>query len=543
MNRLLPILVIMPVYFAKATEDNSNDCVYSSPQQVVITSPKMGTFLSAETLGVEISATAREAESVQFLLDDEPLGEPDTTPPFSVSWDVASFSAGPHKLTAQAAGIHGTYESEPVLVAIELIAGVGTKLGQLNQKQEIDVILERMKQMHANFFRDGRAWDQIEKRYGEYNFNDTSVRNIKQLAQNAAQYGIHGMTSLDYGNELYPHVAEDAPEGREAYANFCKAFVREMTGKIRVFSVWNEFPGGLGVPDFNNDGASWDDATEERYFELLRTAYPKIKEGNPDAIVMGPVTVKALDRNVEYLKKLKALGAASYLDWLDMHAYPENDDTARPEDSARWLAEEIHPIFPDKPILISEYGYKSQGERTQMDKAEMVARTYMSFRIIPNLRGVIWYELRDSGTDPNEHKDMFGLCTKDDQMTPYPAFYTYQDVVPVFKTALFYGRGVINKNTWLLKFRDKDGDLFVAWREPDGDSTLNFSFTASMWGSLSARQVKTSSDEPKSKMYSFKTGTNTIRIPLSTWVQFIRVPKNVQLTPDETYGFENEPIR
>jgi hypothetical protein len=83
------------------------------PPIVTITSPqKKATLSGTATLTAGVSATAPSTvSSVQFLLDNEPLGNPITTAPYTYSWTIGSTPAGKHHISARvtdSAGIVGT---------------------------------------------------------------------------------------------------------------------------------------------------------------------------------------------------------------------------------------------------------------------------------------------------------------------------------------------------------------------------------------------------------------------------------------------------
>lgn len=85
-----------------------------------LSAPVPGAGLAAVvTLAADASDNVGVA-SVQFLLDGDPLGSPDTTSPYSYSWDTTSVTNGPHTLAAiatDAAGNSATSTAIGVTVA------------------------------------------------------------------------------------------------------------------------------------------------------------------------------------------------------------------------------------------------------------------------------------------------------------------------------------------------------------------------------------------------------------------------------------------
>jgi concanavalin A-like lectin/glucanase superfamily protein/PASTA domain-containing protein/Big-like domain-containing protein/purple acid phosphatase-like protein/lysyl oxidase len=91
----------------------------STPPAVSLTAPTAG---AVSGTAVPISANASHASgisSVQFLLDGNPLGPPDSAPPYTVLWNTTTVPDGSHDVSAQAltpSGFYGT--SIPVIVTV-----------------------------------------------------------------------------------------------------------------------------------------------------------------------------------------------------------------------------------------------------------------------------------------------------------------------------------------------------------------------------------------------------------------------------------------
>jgi hypothetical protein len=94
---------------------------------VTITAPAGGANVSG---AVTVSATASDdtgVASVQFLLDGAALGSPDTTAPYSISWDSTTAANGSHTLTARATDLAGNpATSPPVSVTVNNAAAPPT---------------------------------------------------------------------------------------------------------------------------------------------------------------------------------------------------------------------------------------------------------------------------------------------------------------------------------------------------------------------------------------------------------------------------------
>ncbi|HSI07994.1 MAG TPA: DNRLRE domain-containing protein [Rariglobus sp.] len=519
----------------------------TAPSGVAITAPAATPAASGYILPdamVTVTANATNATSVKLQLDgaDIPGVASDSTAPYSFTWDASLVPAGPHTLRVVATNAAGSMTAPAIPVLIELFAGVNTHVGQ---GQNATNLLNLAVESGANLVRDGVGWSIMETTQGTYNWTNSWGSNVESFITQANGSGIRGMWGLVGENQFYtsPWI-DNTTVGRVGYANFGKAVSQRFStnNNLRIIAIQNEPTGNYCGVDQDGDGSMYDDNTAARYYEIIKAAYPKIKEGNPQAIVTGPVTMLAKWFDLNFITALQQAGGATYIDWLDLHTYnpvAQNDPARRLESMTRWLKDSVQPLFPTKPILVSEYGYSSpDGDPvcTQLKKAEELARTYLSVRTVPNIRGLVWYQLND---DYNRH----GLCLKSTEgYARQEAFYTFQDIAPIFRRAAYYGRGTIATNVWLIKFKDTTGDLYAAWCEEDGAPNLAFSFTASAAGDLQVREVKTTPTAPANITYAFTTGGNTVNIPLTTRVKFIRVPAGVTLTPNTSYGFSATPI-
>jgi Concanavalin A-like lectin/glucanases superfamily/Bacterial Ig domain len=102
---------------ASSSEASAAATVDSTPPTVSITAPAAAATVSAT---IDVTAGASDnvgVASVQFRLDGAALGAPDTTAPYSVSWDTRTAANGPHTLTAVATDTTGL-ASAPASVSV-----------------------------------------------------------------------------------------------------------------------------------------------------------------------------------------------------------------------------------------------------------------------------------------------------------------------------------------------------------------------------------------------------------------------------------------
>lgn len=98
----------------------------STPPSVSLTGPAAESTVAGS---VSLSATAGGAApivSLQFLLDGQPIGPPQTSAPYTLNWSVGSTPAGKHFLSAQATDTRGFVGTAP-----DMPITVGTQVGRM----------------------------------------------------------------------------------------------------------------------------------------------------------------------------------------------------------------------------------------------------------------------------------------------------------------------------------------------------------------------------------------------------------------------------
>lgn len=108
----LPLAYYMAVLPARSSGD-------ATPPTVTVTAPAAGTNVSGTTTITADASDNVGVTSVAFAVDGTALGPPDTTVPYSVSWDTTTAAPGAHVLTAVARDeANNTMTSSPVKVTV-----------------------------------------------------------------------------------------------------------------------------------------------------------------------------------------------------------------------------------------------------------------------------------------------------------------------------------------------------------------------------------------------------------------------------------------
>jgi hypothetical protein len=92
----------------------------TTPPTVQLTNPAGGSTVSAVVTMAATVASSFSIASVTFLVDNVGVGSPVTSPPYLISWDTETSSAGQHTLTASAVDSTGNVgTSPPVMVTVD----------------------------------------------------------------------------------------------------------------------------------------------------------------------------------------------------------------------------------------------------------------------------------------------------------------------------------------------------------------------------------------------------------------------------------------
>ena len=188
---------------------------------------------------------------------------------------------------------------------------------------------------------------------------------------------------------------------------------------VSIFEIWNE----------SNLAGSWQPKPNpSAYTADLVAAYSAIKAVDPSAFVvsggLGPAATNGSNYSpIDFLKAMYADGAKGSFDALGFHAYsfPALPDTYEPWSGWSEMAQtnpSIRSVMAGagdggKPIWITEFGAPSGGPDGVGEAAQAVALQQAIDRAkVTNWIGALYlYTWQDSGTDPNNNEDWFGLLT------------------------------------------------------------------------------------------------------------------------------------
>jgi len=278
--------------------------------------------------------------------------------------------------------------------------GFGVNIHFTGEPKDLDIICDG----GFKFIRMDFSWSGIEREKGVYNFQSTGY---DALTEACIKRGISMLYILDYSNRLYEsEQSVRTPEGRLAFAAFAEAAAKRYAGKNILWEIWNE----PNIRQFWQPQPGVDD-----YCKLVEAASPKIKQGDPNALVVAPATSTI---PFDWLEGCFKKGLLNWIDALTVHPYrPQNPETVI-KDYAR-LRDPIARYAPQgkkNPIISGEWGYSNgnwdNSRLSELQQARYLARMFL-INLYQNVPVSIWYDWKNDGPDPNEREHNFGTMARD----------------------------------------------------------------------------------------------------------------------------------
>ena len=241
------------------------------------------------------------------------------------------------------------------------------------------------------------------------------------------------------------------PDDLDDYGNFVYAFVEHYKDRIDYIQIWNE-PNIF--PEWGNRAVD-----PEGYVELLRTAYMRAKEANPNIYVLNaPLAITLGQRHPEpdrwismsdlmYLERMYEAGAGEYFDIYSANAFGMDRPPEDPPDPEvlnfqrillqRRIMERYND--KDKAVWFNEYGWNAAPASmpldrltwrrvTEKEQAEYTLRGIQLAREEWPWAGVfmIWY-FRQVGHIPVDRADYYFRMV-DPDFTPRMLYFAVQDM-------------------------------------------------------------------------------------------------------------------
>lgn len=272
----------------------------------------------------------------------------------------------------------GRESVHPIRNAAVYPYGINTRFDQEPDWERIEQGMALLEEAGFRYIRQVFPWEDIERPYKGRYWNDlaqeSTWRKYDRLVALAEQHNLTIIARLErpppwaYADGRPPADGrhQGPPARLEDFGDFAYAVAQRYRGSVRIFQIWNE-------PNLH--GEWWPGNPDPAaYVAMLGVASQRIREANPEAIIVAAVLAPTLEtgpRNLSELLFLEAMyehGGAGYFDVASTASYglwhaPDDRYAAphRTNFSRAILFREVMVRHGDaaKPIWAGEYGWVS----------------------------------------------------------------------------------------------------------------------------------------------------------------------------------------
>jgi hypothetical protein len=329
--------------------------------------------------------------------------------------------------------------------------GVNIFLDREVEELKMRHTLEMIAEAGVGWVKQQFSWAEIEPRPGYFwddRYDKSSWEKFDRIVDLAEEYGLQVIARVDRP------PAWARPEGSNPqappndpgdYADFIYEFVDHYRGRIHYVQIWNE-------PNLHNEWREDAPVDARSYVTLLRLAYRRAKEADPDVqILCAPLAMRDSDdpnrlyvSELTFLEEMYRADAAPYFDIMSANAYGfQYPPQASPEPGRLnfrrvELLREIMEDFgdQDKAIWFNEYGWNAApgdwpverlrwGRVSEQEQARWTVEGIEYAQEHWSWAGVIsiWY-FREVEDKPELAESYFRMVNVD--FTPMPVYWAVQ---------------------------------------------------------------------------------------------------------------------
>jgi hypothetical protein len=278
---------------------------------------------------------------------------------------------------------------QQIVATVNPKLGVHTRLTDEVEPRKIKRTLEMVREMGAPWIVEYFPWSYIEPLPGIYDWTHADL-----VVNHANRQGLTVIARLglvpEWARPKESAVSYLSQDRYPDFGDFVYAFVDHFEGRVDYIIIWNEPNLALewGFQPINPEG----------YIQLLRIAYQRAKEANPEVQVLAGALAPTLAPpgsewgmdDLEYLRRMYAAGGGDYFDILAVHAYgwvyPADDspDPAVVNYRRTELARQVMVQNGDahKPVMITEGGWNDHPRWTRAVRpAQRIRYTIQAYEL------------------------------------------------------------------------------------------------------------------------------------------------------------------
>lgn len=215
--------------------------------------------------------------------------------------------------------------------------GANAFLAQEVEEWKLDKTLRMAQEAGLGWIKQQFAWEEIEPEKGRFlvpHSLTSSWAKYDKIVDAAAKHGLEIIARLDRPPAWARPAGTSGRGPIESYADygdFVYAFVQRYKGRVRYIQVWNE-------PNLYYEWGGVEPNARD-YVMLLRLAYRRAKEADPNVHILSAPLAPTLERSVQalsdldYLQQMYDYGAKVYFDILAANAFGQNRPPEDPPDA------------------------------------------------------------------------------------------------------------------------------------------------------------------------------------------------------------------
>ncbi|MFC7446468.1 beta-xylosidase [Rhodococcus daqingensis] len=264
-------------------------------------------------------------------------------------------------------------------------------------------------------------WSVIEPTRGRRDWSNTDRVVNSIVAHGLCPLGLVGFTPI-WARPQAGWVSDSHYIPRDAglFADFARAAAVRYRDRISLWEIWNE----PNIVHFFRPAPNVD-----QYGQLLRAGYEAIKSVQRNSFILAGGLAPAADNGtdiapVTFIQRLYQIGANRYFDAFAMHPYTypalPNDPTTASWSAAQkmWQMRDVMVAGGDagKQMWITEFGAPTGTHPTAVTEAvqaESIAIALNAAREAPWIGPIYLYSIRDTGPNPADREQNFGLLRHD----------------------------------------------------------------------------------------------------------------------------------
>ncbi len=203
--------------------------------------------------------------------------------------------------------------------------GANVFLSQEVEDWKVEKTLRMAQEAGLGWIKQQFAWEEIEPEKGQFLVPGTlasSWAKYDKIVDMAGKYGLQIIARIDRPPSWARPAATSGRgpiDNYGDYGDFINTFVSRYSGRIRYIQVWNE-------PNLWYEWGGVEPSARD-YVALLRLAYRRAKEADPNVHITSAPLAPTLERSVratsdlDYLQQMYDEGAKNYFDILAANAF------------------------------------------------------------------------------------------------------------------------------------------------------------------------------------------------------------------------------